>query len=193
MAGICLVSPAQAHSPQTDVGGFYVGFAHPFMMPSHLLAMLAVSLLLGLRWPASLEKAIGFFAAGFPAGLVAAWTILPPGTEILPLLVMAVAAAGLAALFPGRLKNVIIGVAAICGFFVGIGSRPDDGSFNALAFTITGSAFGAMLAVILFTSLITALREKVSAAWLTIALRVVAAWLAAIAAMLAALVSTGIG
>lgn len=45
--------PAAAHSPIKGVGTFYSGLLHPALVPAHLLALIAVGLLIGQNVPAS--------------------------------------------------------------------------------------------------------------------------------------------
>ncbi|WP_149866489.1 hypothetical protein [Tropicimonas marinistellae] len=106
------------------------------------------------------------------------------------LLVLAVVSAGMAALYPSGHSVALLVVTAAVGGLVGIASTPDSGPLRATVMTLSGSFIG-MLALVFYTSAaISALRRRTERAYVEIGLRILSAWIAAIAVMMAALAIT---
>ena len=60
--------PALAHPPPLGIGGFAGGLLHPLFVPAHLLAVLALGLLIGQQ-AAWARMAAFCFIAGLAVGL----------------------------------------------------------------------------------------------------------------------------
>lgn len=126
-----LASPAAAHGTLPGGDGFAAGFAHPFVAAEHLLALLALGILIGRQ--ATRRPLPGLLAgliAGFGAGLLALGTLQP-----LILLIGLVTGIVLAANL--QLSDFIVtGCALIVGLTVG--ADTDGLTMIAAAGTVTG-------------------------------------------------------
>lgn len=177
-------APAHAHSPVPGIEGFYVGLLHPFSTPSQALLMLALGLLVGglasekVRWPL-----VSFLVASV-IGL-----ILGPLVPNLDQVVFAIAFATglLASLAPGRLVHLTVVVVIIGGYLIGEISIPDDGPVRDRVITMSGAIVGANLGLLYLFGINHFIRERYKWPWVTVAFRVAAAWLAAVALIVLAL------
>lgn len=182
-----LPGPAAAHSPVPGIEGFYIGLSHPFSSPGQVLTLLSLGLLFGQRWPERFALAWAVFAAGCVLGAALGQAGVTPASAEDQLLAAALAAGVVAALWPSGPAQLSIALAGIAGVLIGLVSTPDDGPFRAAAITLLGSFVGANLVLLYAAGGVGWLQERVRAAWMRIGLRVAAAWIAAIAALLLAL------
>jgi hypothetical protein len=190
VAAVVAAGPALAHVPEAGFGGFLLGARVAFAVAPPLLALIGTALLLAWDWPRA-------FAAGWPAfaAAMAAFIgvgLLAPDTAAFmaePLAtVAAVFAAGAAA---ARLSKVSCApVAALAGAGVGFYAVPDHGPFNATLATVAGTFVVANLALLAVAGAVGGILDRVRADWVAVAVRVVAAWVVAIAALLLALSAT---
>lgn len=176
--------PACAHSPLPGIEGFYAGLFHPLTTPDQLLALLGLGLLLGGFGGKRLARALGVLGLGLLAGLVLG---RPSGDSAPWIYGCALIAAAGAALVPGRFLPVVLCMTLVAGGLLGWASLPDPGPPRDRLFTMSGSAVGAALATLYLAGGVDLLRERVAAPWLSVALRVVAAWVFAVAALMLAL------
>ncbi|MXU66045.1 hypothetical protein [Oceanomicrobium pacificus] len=176
--------PAFAHAPVPGVRGFYVGLLHPFSTPAQALLMLGLGLLVGhLALPTAGRQLVLFFVAAI-AGLVAG-----QGTGALDLLMFgaAFAASATAALLPGRLVPLVALLVALGGFCIGAVSVPDPGPAADRLFVMSGSIVGATVGLLFLVGIVDVIRDRYNWPWVGIALRIAAAWVAAIALLMLAL------
>lgn len=187
LAGLCArPDAAAAHNPLPGLEGFYTGLLHPLTTPDQVLLLIATAFGLGRFAMASLRPAFGALALGLLGGLFLGQG--EGGGETAPwLLTLAAGAAIWAALLPGRGLHVATVLAAFSGFGLGWASVPEAGATLDRAVTMSGAFFGAGLAVFYVTGAVEILRDRVAATWLDIGLRVLAAWVAALAIILLAL------
>ncbi|MEM6578029.1 MAG: hypothetical protein AAF678_06015 [Pseudomonadota bacterium] len=175
---------AAAHNPLPGLEGFYVGLVHPLSTPDQALLLVGTALAFGSFSMPSLLPAFGALLLGLLAGLVWGQSDIESAQW---LLVLAICAAVWAALLPGRGHRLLVGLAVLSGFGLGWASVPDAGATSDRAFTMSGSFFGAGLAILYLTGGVEVLRDRIKAHWLDISLRVIAAWVAAIAVIMLAL------
>jgi hydrogenase/urease accessory protein HupE len=180
----CLPLPAGAHAPLPGIKGFYIGMLHPFSTPAQMLLMLGLGLMIGL-FPAPRYRWLGgaFLLTTLGGLALGACDAAPDG----PLLAAAVAAAGMAALLPGRALPVAVALAALAGLLIGAAAIPEPGPERDRLVTLAGSFVGANLGLLYCAGLLIALTQRYRAAWIPIGVRVVAAWTAAISAVMLAL------
>jgi hydrogenase/urease accessory protein HupE len=176
--------PAAAHAPLPGLEGVYAGLMHPLTRPDQILVLLAAALFLGGFALGRLAPAFGALAAGLAGGIA----IGQAGDEPTPwLFALAALTATVAALAPGRWHPATPVVTAVAGLALGWASVPGPGPPQDRIVTMAGSGAGAGLIVLYATAAIELLRARIRAAWLPIALRVAAAWVAAISLMMLAL------
>jgi hydrogenase/urease accessory protein HupE len=176
--------PAAAHSPVPGIEGFYAGILHPFGTPDQLLAILAAGLMLGGFALPRTAPAFAALGLGLIGGALAGRLSGDPAPWLLGL---AVLAACLAALVPGRARPLAVGLALVAGGLLGWASIPDPGPLRDRVITAAGALTGAMAAILYLAGAADALRRRVERPWMPIALRVGAAWIAAIAMLMLAL------
>lgn len=170
-ASVAALAPtaACAHSPVEGVGAFYGGLLHPVLVPAHLLAILALGLLLGVSGRAAARAGLLTFVVTVAAGLVAIERIgAPPPAWPLVL-------AGLAAAVPvvagrGLPLALATALAAGLGLLIGLDSR---GSGSLLA--AIGIVVGASLIALLTVGTVLPLDDG----WRRIGVRIVGSWIAA--------------
>ena len=171
--------------------GFYAGLTHPLTDIAQLTALAALGLLLSLRFPNLFATAWGCFASAAAIGAAAALLSGLTHTVDGPLLAAAAATAMLTALAPQCPAAAVVIVSVVNGGLIGVASAPESGSTGATLVTLFGSFVGVSLTLIYLASGVGWLREKLAESWTTLGVRVIAAWIAAIALLVAALAATG--
>jgi hypothetical protein len=187
VAGCLLPNPAAAHSPVPGLAGFYAGMLHPLSTQGQLLGLLALALMLGLRWPQWCALAWLSFALSSLLGICLGQFGFVPTWGDPVLLAVAVFAATLAALYPSGFLAAYLVFSVVCGFLIGVLSTPDPGPFKDTIITLAGCFVGANLALIYVSAGVGWLRERFTQHWAHVGLRVVAAWIAAISVLSALL------
>jgi len=167
------------------IEGFYVGLRHPLTSPDQALALLATGLLLGGFPLSRLVAAFATLGVGLLVGLALGDAGLSPAPW---LYAFAAATAAVAALAPGRWRATAVCAAGMAGLLFGWASVPDPGPAQDRFFTIAGSFAGALLLPLYLAGALDLLRERVDHPAFGIALRVLAAWVAAIAVLILALI-----
>jgi hypothetical protein len=182
-----MARPALAHVPEAGFGGFVLGARVPVTVAPPLLAMIGTALLLAWDWPRA-------FRAGWPA-FALVMTVAIGGGLLAPALAGLVAGplATVAAILAGavaaaRLPSAsAVPVAALAGAGLGLYAVPDHGPVNATLATVAGTFVAANLALLLASGTLGAVLSHLRADWIAVGVRVVAAWVVAIAALLLAL------
>lgn len=181
-----LPAPAFAHGTVPGIEGFYTGVLHPFSTSAQVLLLPLLALLIGAlagRW---MSRALGVFAAGTLAGVLAGFL-----TRVLPddgaLFAVAVGAGTLAALAPGRLAALTLLPVALGGVLIGMTSVPDPGPPGARIVMITGALLGANIAVFYMSMGVNGALERFDRPWVRIGFRIGAAWLTAISVVMLAM------
>ena len=167
--------------------GFNRGLTHPFFEFEQLLALLALGLMLGLRWPKRFAASWAVFALTMLAGIVLGHFVVTIGEEVILLLFVAVLAAALAALYPTGIPTASIILCGLGGLSIGFMSMPEDGTMAATIVTLLGSYVGANLAISYIAVGVGWISERYSWNGLQIGFRIVAAWIAAISVIILAL------
>ena len=177
--------PAAAHSPVNGVEGFYTGLLHPLTTPEQILALLATGLLLGSFPLRRLAPAFAALLIGLLGGLV----LGGDAAASAPSLYAFSAAVGVAAaITPGRSIATVVVAAGAAGLLLGFASLPDPGPPLDRFVTMAGSIIGVLLLILYLAGALDLLRERIDSPVVRIGLRVVAAWIAAIAVLMLALV-----
>lgn len=176
--------PAMAHAPIPGIKGFYIGALHPFSTPPQALMMLGAGLLVAGH---AVDRAKFFFAGFAITSLLGLFTGQPPAWLDTAMYAAAALVCALAALLPGRVLPGATLLTALCGLLIGMASVPDPGPARDMAFTMSGALFGANLGLLYIWGGTLFLKERIPQDWLAIGLRILAAWIGAIALLMLAL------
>jgi len=180
LAGAAL--PAWAHSPIPGIGNFYSGALHPFVSPAHLVALLALGLVVGQGGLAAARAPLVTLLMALVAGLAAHRWAGDPDTDRLLLGLAALLGLGAAAAWRAPVA-LLAATAAVAGLSVGLASGPTglDGSAR------WASLAGTLGAALLLPTYVAAMVTLIKPAWLHVAVRVIGSWLAAAALLVLAL------
>ena len=167
--------PAHAHLVETGFGAFYDGIAHVVVTPSDLLVVVALALLAGQRGTRAARYALfALPVAWLIGGLIGArW----PSAATLPLLTtLSFALAGALVALNARVRAAGVAALAIVagvlhGMVNGATMVPMGGGGLALG--------GAICAIFLLTTILSAEVTALPAGWPRIAVRVAGSWIAA--------------
>ena len=187
LVGGLLPLDALAHSSVPGIEGFSTGLLHPISTIEQVLALLALGMMLGLRWPDWLEVSFLAFASSMLLGIFFGQLGIAPGIGESVLLLIAVFAATLCALYPRGLLALFVILPSITGALIGVLSTPDPGSLTATIVTLFGSFLGANFALFYVSVGVFWFRDRFKGQWAQIGLRIVAAWIATISVLMASL------
>lgn len=179
-ASITSATPALAHGSVAG-GGFLGGLLHPFFVPEHFLALIALGLLIGQQEHGR-SQVVTMFAVGLMAGLAAIALAAGPSSANHVL----VAVAGVAGLWTSAARPLpqIAGwpLAAVAGAAIGLDSPPEVASLFAANLMLVGTGLGALACVVAVAALVARLRRD----WQRIGVRVAGSWAAAAAILVMA-------
>ena len=178
---------AQAHSPYPGVRGFYVGALHPLTTPSHVLLIIAVSILLGIRVS---EGRVRYLTAVFSAtaiGLILAFVL----TGVLPsalLILVLTTALGIMIIVPVAMPGwVFVALAGVSGFLLALESIPDPGAFLDVLITVSGSLIGIHYLIMYGSKGAGYALERWDSQVMQIGIKVLGSWITAIGLLMLAL------
>ncbi len=193
VAGLALcvgAAPAGAHSPIQGIGNFYNGALHPIVSAPHLLALLALGLMVGQevqraaegdrgrRVEAPFIALLGALALGLAGHRLAG----DPDTDLV-LLALAVGLGLSVAAAWAPPRGLLLAVTAATGLAVAVASGPSQLE-GAARWTHLVGVLGVVMLVCAYVAVLVAAARL---AWLRIAVRVVGSWLAAAALLVLAL------
>lgn len=181
--GVTIVAmPALAHPAPLGIGGFFGGLLHPLFVPVHLLAVLALGLLIGIQAAWTRLAAIAFIF-----GLAVGLGVMTLG--VVPLLMNETVSAfalitgllvALARPVPGAAGCVI---AVLAGFGIALNSPPDAVTLSEANRMLLGTGIGAAMLLIATAAIAT----RLTPGWPRVAARVLGSWIAASAILVLAL------
>lgn len=169
------------------IEGFYIGLVHPLTSPAQILALLSVGIFFGQRRDKRPWLPVALFACAALAGIVAGLSGIRFDAAEPGMLLMALLAGALAALWPGAPAFPGLAAASVAGLLIGLVSIPDPGPARATAITLSGTFVGAVVLLLYCIGGLAWVLDHAKWSWVPIAFRVAAAWVAAIAALLLAL------
>ena len=174
-------TPAHAHDV-IGVGGFYGGLLHPLLVPAHIMALVALGLLMGQQAP-DRHALLALLTAALVAGIVV--IVLAFAADNPDYAVLAVAALAGIAVAAGRpLPVALTGpIVLVAGVAVALDSVPQEISMPATFLALVATA---IMAVIV-TALAAAIATRLARGWPAIAVRVAGSWIAASAILVLAL------
>jgi hypothetical protein len=165
---------ALAHAPIKNIGTFYAYLLHPLVVLLHLLTVVALALLLGQQGRSAARRGLCALILGLGTGLVAPWRPGPALAEMaLPAAALAVSLLVVAARRLPAFATMVL--AFVSGVSIGLDSTPEGLSGRELGIAYAGLVAGLALFATIFTGLLLSL----TSGWAQVAIRVVAAWIAA--------------
>ena len=187
IGAITLSYPALAHGLTPGPAGIYFAALHILTeLPAPLL-LIAFGLLLGLNRHLAIIWVGLIFLLGMATGIIGILTwrlyihpILP--LQLLTVIVALFAASGIR--FPRSASMV---TALVIGYFLGVFFAPGPASWSTQTYAITGGIIGTCLGVFSMFLVVALTTDRWNYFWIKLALRILASWIAAIAAMVAAL------
>jgi hypothetical protein len=182
-----LPTPVLAHTTIPGIGSFSAAFAHVTMEPPAALALLGLGLLAGMHDAATLKWTWAAFLAAMAAGVALTLVIGVIADPELPLLLVALVSGVATASGLGLPKVAAGAVGVLAGAVFGTFATPAPASWSTQAYFVSGGIIGANFALIWIASAVAMARERWPVQVVFIGLRVAASWVAAIAALLAAL------
>lgn len=172
---LCLVpaAPTLAHTGDV-VGGFVGGLLHPLFVPAHMLAVLALGLLIGQQAAWTRMVALSF-VVGLVGGLVVMTLGVAPILMNEVVLACALVAGLLVALARPWPEAVGCAFAVAVGFCIALDSPPEAISLSEANRMLIGTGLGAALLLIVASEAARRLRPD----WARFAARVLGSWTAA--------------
>ena len=173
---------AMAHPPPLGIGGFSGGLLHPLFVPAHVLAVLALGLLIGQQAAWSRTPALSF-VLGLAAGLGVMTLGVVPRLLNETLLAFALIAGLLVALARPVPEAAGCAFAVLLGFCVALNSPPEVISLREANVVLIGTGVGAALLLIVAAFIASRLKPH----WARVAARILGSWIAASAILVLAL------
>jgi hydrogenase/urease accessory protein HupE len=163
------------------MSAFFSGLLHPLTIPAHVLALLALGLLIGQQ-RAMLPPTLGF-ATALAAGLTGIALAIGE-TAALDVLLAATALSGVLLALARPLPTLLsTALAAVMGIASGLDSPPEAISLAAANAMLVGTGLGVCLVLVL----VAAAARCLTRWWQRIGMRIVGSWLAASAILVLAL------
>jgi urease accessory protein len=182
--GIALLvsEPSLAHTTIEGIGNFYNGLIHPFVVPAHVLVLVALGLLVGQRGADHLRSNLPAFALALGVALFLSGQVAVDQQYRLLLIVSALSGLLVAGSF--RLsKSVSLAFSLGAAVLIGLDSKPDDKDNVERLVTLAGIWIASCFLLLWFFALADAFRRH----WQRIAVRVAGSWITAISIMVLAL------
>ena len=178
---------AQAHSPYPGVRGFYVGALHPLTTPSHVLLIIAISILLGIRVTEGRMRYLVAIFSATAAGLILAFVLASFFPSAL-LILLLTTLLGVMIIVPVSLPLwAFIVLAGVSGFLLAVESIPDPGAFLDVLITVSGSLVGIHYLIMYGSKGAGYVLERWDSQVLQIGIKVVGSWITAIGLLMLAL------
>jgi hydrogenase/urease accessory protein HupE len=175
--------PLQVDGDISALGIFYTGLLHPFLAPTHVLAMAGTGLLIGQLPREMAAIPLIVFVATYCGALLATLWEAGWAASTNALMILAAVTGFLVALGSPAVRRLVIAIAAISGILLGLNSATEGSSWFSNLLLTLGTFLGGALAVMAFAALTLELPYK----WQRIGVRVVGSWTAASSILVLAL------
>ncbi|MCB1800589.1 MAG: HupE/UreJ family protein [Gammaproteobacteria bacterium] len=179
-----LPQAALAHVGLTGLGGFWNGFLHPLLTPSHLMALLAVGMLLGTQPTQRASQGLFAFVIATCIGLAMAGAfgrVMELDTAVL----LGAASTGLLVAWQPALPGVLLFIlVAACGLLLGNDSAQEAYVGKELVVTLFATGLAVFLAMLYLLAAAEVLQRY---RWTSVGVRVLGSWIAASALIVLAL------
>ena len=185
VGGLALVlasQPAMAHPPPLGIGGFLGGLLHPLFVPAHVLAVLALGVLIGQQAAWTRMAALSF-VAGLVTGLGVLTLGVVPALMNEVVLACALIAGGLVALARPVPEAVGCAFAVVAGFCIALDSPPEAISLTEANLMLIGTGLGGALLLIIAVEF----ARRLKPGWPRVGARILGSWIAASAILVLAL------
>lgn len=183
LLSVLLASPAHAHLTVAGVGEVAGGALHPLMTPAHLLILLGLAFLLGMRIPLNLKWPMAIMVSLSAAALASTATgrisIIPQPVLITLAMIIAVLVA-LDLKLPSAVYYLLCGLAAIG---IGLDSPVEKGNSVVIAKTLAGTWISMNIVTAYVAVCVSNGAEKL---WARTGIRIVGSWIIAIAMLVLA-------
>lgn len=166
---------ASAHGYVRGVGNFYAGLLHPLFAPPHLMALIALGMLIGQRGLRVGRDAMLAFLLALLAGLLTSDVLGNPDTDGIVLAFAALLGIAVAIAHPAVSAGLLALAAALSGFAIGIGSAPEQLAGKAWWIMAGGTVLGCFACINLFLMITESLKRD----WMRIGVRVLGSWITA--------------
>ena len=171
-----------AHVPVDNIGEFFAGILHPFLVPAHVLAIV-ISGLLASRIPRRSLAISRIFMVALFLGLLASGLGMRLPVTLL-LLIALLLSGGFVAADPHRFKTAgAFALVAVTGCLLGLDSVFEDLTGGDLWWCLAGCLVGAGFASFYLSKLAKLANKK----WQHIAIRIAASWIATVGLLMIAL------
>ena len=180
VAFVATAAPASAH-PVFGVTGFAGGFLHALVVPAHLMAVVALALLIGQQLRN--RCAVIAYAAAIIAGLGAIALAYVPTRAEQGVLAAAAGTGLLVALGRPLPRSAGVLIAAAGGLALALDSPPEAISLRDANLALLGTAIGAVIVLLALLQVTT----RLTRGWQRIGARIVGSWIAASAILVLAL------
>jgi hypothetical protein len=175
---VAAIAPREAfaHGDLSGLGGFYGGLLHPLVVPSEVLAVLAVGLLFGGAGRKACRLGLIVFAGAVSVGLLTA-RFIDPSTDLTTSLLLAVAlVAGVIVAAGIHIPSALVSfIALAAGAGLGIDAAPEAETIGTLIVTSAATVLGSTL----ITMVVAVLVLDRNIHWQTVAMRIAGSWIAA--------------
>ena len=175
--------PLQAPADISSIEIFYAGLLHPFLTPTHVLAMAGTGLLIGQLPREMAAVPLMVFVATYCGALLTTLWGAGWAASTNALMILAAVTGFLVALGSPAMRRLVIPIAAISGVLLGLNSATEGISLLSNLLLTLGTCLGGALAVMAFAALTLELPYK----WQRIGVRVVGSWTAASSILVLAL------
>jgi urease accessory protein len=168
------------------MSGFVAGLLHPLALPAHVLALLALGLLIGQQTARTRHVSVATFAAGAAVGLTAI-SLGVGQTSAADVLLATAFASGVSAAIARPLPALTCAfLAAIAGVALALDSPPEAISIAVATATLVGTGLGASLALEIIVTGMNYLTGVRDWNWARLGGRILSSWLAASAILVLA-------
>lgn len=184
LALLLLGPQAQAHGSVKGLGDFMGGFLHPLFEPAHLVALIALLLLIAQRGVQASTAIMVALASTTATGLAAAAMGWPASTDTALLVVASLTGVVVVLARPlPQAMVVVVVLAASIGLGIGLGSDPEGLRGASRYADLAGTWFGTCLRAVSGATLI----DEFKRPWIPVLIRVVGSRMVATSVLVLAL------
>jgi len=197
LAGLVISQNAFAHSPIKGIGFLFNGMLHPFLIPAHVLVIVALGFWIGQLQPIKHRVSILLYLFSLIAGLtLSAFDLMPEYNWSLILLVLTVIIGistfiGISTWVANSVPVAVTSlICIIVALVIGLDSQVEDLTGSTRIISLVGNGVGSYLMLLYAIAISETMSVK---RWQQIGIRVLTSWLSASALMVLALNFSSLG